>query len=136
VLLLLGVGTNEDDIALLLEVLNDFRPSLPSEELEALNEFEQTDKQNAHCYSATARLERPPVIDQVMVPRAASMAPAEQVAIAEAENFIAAECIAPCPPGIPLCVPGQRLTKEVLNQIPKTHVRIVQSPQPFSKPNR
>jgi arginine decarboxylase len=124
VLLLLGVGTSEADIALLIEALNDFSS------LNLLDMRISDATISAIATSAEIDLAQPPSIDQVMDPRTASMALSEQVAIADAENFIAAECIAPCPPGIPTCVPGQRLTKEVLNQIAKDHVRVVQSPQP------
>jgi arginine/lysine/ornithine decarboxylase len=120
VLLMLGVGTSESDVALLIEALNDF---------ERINRFD-----TAASESSRSEFAQPPSIEQVMVPRTASMALSEQVAIADAENVVASECIAPCPPGIPLCVPGQRLTKEVLNQITKhrtkDHVRIVLNPQP------
>jgi arginine decarboxylase len=134
VLLMLGVGTNEDDITFLLEALNDFKTQTILEavndfkalnDFEAANQFERLNKADAQA-SSVSILAQPPSVDQVMTPRTASMALSEQVAIADAENLIASECIAPCPPGIPICVPGQRLTKEVLNQIPKDHVRIVQ----------
>jgi hypothetical protein len=160
---MLGVGTIEDDIEMLLDALQNFDAQNDSNALgscNARNDFHALasfDAQNDfhkpnnfhHANGKLDSLDRlasshsgdgflsnggsdsgkkynfPTPIDQVLSPRIASMAPSHQVSIADAENLIASECIAPCPPGIPICVPGQRLTKEVLNQIRKDHVRIV-----------
>jgi arginine/lysine/ornithine decarboxylase len=112
VLFMLGVGTNQTDIDLLLDALRRFGQSSAMER--AVDHLPNLDSAG-----------EPTSIEQVMTPRAAVFAPSHLVARDQAENLIAAECIAPCPPGIPLSVPGQRLTKEVLKQIEKEQIRIV-----------
>ena len=49
-------------------------------------------------------------VDMAMEPGKALFAAAEQVSLAEAEGRIAAEMIAPAPPGVPRLVPGQRIS--------------------------
>lgn len=55
-----------------------------------------------------------PVPPQSIPPRQALSAPAESVAVGDAANRTCAEYVIPYPPGIPLVVPGERLTPEVL----------------------
>ena len=45
-----------------------------------------------------------------MAPRAALLGPVEQVPLAAAAGRVAAETLAPAPPGVPRLVPGQRIT--------------------------
>jgi arginine decarboxylase len=124
VLLMLGVGTIEDDIEVLLDALQNFDAQNDSN-----NRLASSHNGDGFVFNGGSDCRKkynfPIPIDQVLSPRIASMAPSHQISIADAENLIASECIAPCPPGIPICVPGQRLTKEVLNQIGKDHVRTV-----------
>jgi arginine/lysine/ornithine decarboxylase len=127
VLLMLGVGSNSDDLNLLTDALIDFQKL--AESLSGCDEF----RVEIDARSCDTRI-KPETIDQILAPRIASLAPSTEILLAEAENFIAAECIAPCPPGTPVCVPGQRLTKEVLNQIPKKNVRVVITKQLESNP--
>ena len=47
-------------------------------------------------------------------PREAYFAPAESVPLAEAIGRVGAEMVCPYPPGIPLVVPGSRVTAEAL----------------------
>src|SRR5207253_5030890 len=52
-----------------------------------------------------------------MNPRRALFADTERVPIARAVGRISAESISPYPPGIPLIVPGERLTRDVLEAL-------------------
>jgi arginine decarboxylase len=49
-------------------------------------------------------------VEMAADPAAAVFGPAEEVALADAAGRIAAETIAPAPPGVPRLVPGQRIT--------------------------
>ncbi|MFE0251351.1 aminotransferase class I/II-fold pyridoxal phosphate-dependent enzyme [Streptomyces sp. NPDC059010] len=56
-------------------------------------------------------------MDQARLPRDAYFAPPEKVPTAEAVGRIAAEMITPYPPGIPVVLPGERLTEPVLEYL-------------------
>ena len=56
----------------------------------------------------------PPVPPQRLTPREAAMAAYRSVLLSEAQGLIAGEAITPYPPGIPLVLPGEELTAEVL----------------------
>lgn len=115
VLLMLGIGTSDEDLDIAVAALQTFDSQYRANA--RLNHI-ATNEELTHA-------EHPARIEQMINPRIAATAPSHLVPISQAENHIAAECIAPCPPGIPLCVPGQKLTKEVLKQITKDRVRIV-----------
>ncbi|MGV0744009.1 aminotransferase class I/II-fold pyridoxal phosphate-dependent enzyme [Mycolicibacterium sp. XJ870] len=53
--------------------------------------------------------------DTVLTPREAFFAAAGPVPLTEATDRIAAEAITPYPPGIPLVMPGERLTRDVID---------------------
>jgi arginine decarboxylase len=64
----------------------------------------------------------PPSLDQLslemaMLPREAFFAAAESVPVDHAPGRIAAEQVTPYPPGIPVIVPGERVTKEMLDYL-------------------
>ena len=50
-----------------------------------------------------------------MTPRAAFFAPHETVARTQALGRLSAELIAPYPPGVPVVVPGERITSDTLD---------------------
>lgn len=52
-----------------------------------------------------------------LTPRAASQAPAKILPIAETVGRIAAEWVCPYPPGIPVVIPGERISAEAIAQI-------------------
>lgn len=56
-------------------------------------------------------------LDSVILPRDAFFGPTESVAISDATDRVAAEQITPYPPGIPVVVPGERLTGAVLDYL-------------------
>ncbi|WP_369170893.1 aminotransferase class I/II-fold pyridoxal phosphate-dependent enzyme [Streptomyces sp. R28] len=56
-------------------------------------------------------------MEQVLLPRDAYFAPHAKVPTTEAVDRIAAEMITPYPPGIPVVLPGERLTEPVLKYL-------------------
>lgn len=55
----------------------------------------------------------PPIPEQVMTPREAYFAEFEEISWEKAKGKVAAEMIAPYPPGIPVIYPGERITEEI-----------------------
>lgn len=55
-----------------------------------------------------------PALEMAMAPREAYFAPTENVPLARAAGRVGAELVCPYPPGIPLVVPGSRVTAEAL----------------------
>jgi arginine decarboxylase len=109
VLFLMGIGTITEDVADLAKVLVDFHTHNP--ESGSLG-----DDQGVWHFTE---------IEQVISPRQAFMSPSQMVPVHEAVGRIAAECVAPCPPGIPVCVPGQRIHPEVMNLTSVKNLRVV-----------
>jgi arginine decarboxylase len=56
----------------------------------------------------------PPWPEQVVTPREAYLGPKDAVNLAEAVGRVAAELVAPYPPGIPVLAPGERITLDVV----------------------
>jgi arginine decarboxylase len=56
-------------------------------------------------------------LEPAMLPRDAFFAPKETVAAAQAVGRICAEQITPYPPGIPVIIPGERITAELLDYL-------------------
>ena len=56
----------------------------------------------------------PPLPQSVRTPREALFAPKETINLAEAVGRIAAEQIAPYPPGVPIAAPGERIDEKIL----------------------
>jgi arginine decarboxylase len=59
----------------------------------------------------------PPASEAVLLPREAYLGAKESVTLAEAVGRIAAEMIAPYPPGIPVVVPGERISQELIEYL-------------------
>ncbi len=64
--------------------------------------------------SSQATLALPPVPPQRLAPREAALAEYRSVSLREAQGLIAGEAITPYPPGIPLVLPGEELTADVI----------------------
>ncbi len=96
VLLLLGIGSEPEDIETLVDALTDIAASADIGTVEMK-------KQDA-----------PPLFMQALGPAEALLAPSQVVPIEEALGRICVECIAPCPPGTPVVVPGQIIEKQNL----------------------
>lgn len=58
--------------------------------------------------------ELPPLPAVKMSLREAVFAPSETLLLAQAAGRIAAEAACPCPPGVPVVMPGEEITKEIL----------------------
>ena len=54
---------------------------------------------------------------QVLSPRQAWLAPRQQLPLQQAAGRIAAELIAPCPPGLALVVPGEVLSEDIITRL-------------------
>lgn len=107
VLFMLGVGSEEEDIDFLVNCLDDFQKTLP--------------RAMPQSVPLKAVIWRPSEIEQVLTPRQASLMPSQVVSVKDAIGRICAESVAPCPPGIPVCAPGQRVQPHVL-EVPELKV--------------
>jgi len=117
-LLMLGAGSEQCDIDLLLEGLSKFLNRRKGDEKAS---FSSTDETGANA----AILARPPALAQVISPRQAFFATPRTVSLKEAIGKVSADCIAPCPPGMPVAVPGSRVPEQILeleSQIAKLRV--------------
>ena len=63
--------------------------------------------------------------EQSLSPREAFFSTVETVSSEHAVGRISADCFAPCPPGTPVLVPGQRITHEVVSFCRKPLYRVV-----------
>lgn len=59
----------------------------------------------------------PPIPAQAELPRAAAFGMKTAVPFDEAEGHICAEQLAPYPPGVPVCAPGEHISKKVLSYL-------------------
>lgn len=110
-LLLLGTGSNETDVKILVK---------------ALNEFEQSSMHNSQAPRQS--IERPKPIDQVLKPRESFFMPSRSVPWQDAVGEISAQCLAPCPPGWPVIVPGQRIEADHMRWQNPRSIRVVVRP--------
>lgn len=110
VLLLLGTGTEALDIDLLLDVLQRF------------NQYFELPASKVASKSPSKMPLQP---EQVVNPREAFFMPSEMVPITQAIGRIAQECIAPCPPGVPVCIPGQRIHPEVVDLANRNYISVL-----------
>ena len=76
--------------------------------------FQKIKNQNKPILPPSANCELP-VAQQVLPPRQAFYAEAEEIAFCAAVGRISAEQISFYPPGIPVIIPGEMVTKEILN---------------------
>lgn len=118
-LLMLGAGSEECDIDLLLTGLSKFHKK--SIEKSSISSKKEKGNRDANA----AILGRPPALEQVISPRQAFFSAPHTVSLKEAIGKVSADCIAPCPPGMPVVVPGSRVPEEILeleSQIAKLRV--------------
>lgn len=64
------------------------------------------------------------IAKQVITPREAFYAPKEKIPLEEAIGSIATESITPYPPGVPIVIPGQEISKEVISYLNSNTGRI------------
>jgi arginine decarboxylase len=117
-LLLMGMGTSVEDIEILIEALAKFKSSVKNLSIKS-----------SLSVDTITRTASQFTIETALPPREASLLPSHLIPLSEAEGLIAAECVAPCPPGIALCVPGQKITPTVLQLLSEhsslQHVRVL-----------
>jgi arginine/lysine/ornithine decarboxylase len=82
------------------------------------------------AYPSAAQLE----LEPAMLPRDAFFAPKETVPTDKAAGRISAEQITPYPPGIPLIIPGERITGELLDYLRTGLAAGMQLPDPADSP--
>ncbi len=100
VLFMLGAGSQLKDIELLSQ---------------ALAAFTAQEKPVSPLFSlANKTLIQKPGFEPVLTPDQALKQKTHVVARQEAQGQISAEIVCPCPPGIPVLIPGQKITEEVL----------------------
>lgn len=68
----------------------------------------------ADCPSITVPLEMP---ETVLTPREALSAPCEDIPIGRAAGRVAAAVVAQCPPGVPVLVPGERISTRAVEYL-------------------
>jgi lysine decarboxylase len=120
-LLMLGAGSEECDVDLLLASVSAFHKKFKGDEKSSVSSKDTKGNRDANA----AILERPPAIEQVISPRQAFFSAPHMVSLKEAIGKVSADCIAPCPPGMPVVVPGSRVPEEILeleSQIAKLRV--------------
>lgn len=112
-LLMLGTGSNEDDIDYLIDVLDELGKSSSGS-----FSFLSSSKQRAH-YPLPARRRI------VRSCADAWRSPTAQIDAADALGRTSAQLICQCPPGIPLLVPGQIIDEEVLSKADRKQFLVV-----------
>lgn len=105
-LFLLGIGSQEADIDCLISALRSF-------------------KQKSKALDHAEKFKKPQPINSLMTPYEATGKKKLQVSAKDAAGRVSAEFFAPCPPGIPLLVPGQLISKEVLESTQKEQFLVV-----------
>lgn len=111
-LFMLGIGSEEADIDCLTSALRSF-------------EQKQRQNQKGKTLDHAEKFSKPQPIESLMTPYEASRRKKHLVRAEDAENRVSAEFFAPCPPGIPLLVPGQLISKEVLESTQKEQFLVV-----------
>jgi len=98
-LLMFGVGSTADHVDSLLLALETFKVKKDDPKSESMP--------------------MPLIPEQVFSPRDVLYMPLEVVSASASAGRVAAECIAPCPPGFPLCVPGARIDSSFISNLEK-----------------
>jgi arginine decarboxylase len=110
ILLMLGIGSTDSDLQALEEVLAaSIDPAAPP-------------------VQSSLSLQKPEPITQVLGPREASLAPCTRISKFRTIGLVAAECVAPCPPGWPLLVPGQMIGEQDVKNLHLDSLRVVIPP--------
>ncbi len=114
VLFMLGLGTTAADVQLLTAALSDFGADVMAEPA-GVSAF----------VGMPPPAPRPSEIVQILSPRQAFMMPATVVPVNDSVGRISQATIAPCPPGTPLLVAGQRVPAEILECAGLQSLRVV-----------
>lgn len=97
---IMGVGTDEDDVNRLINALKDI------------------DKKY-HGESTNWKLQIPSLASEMVLnPREVILsASSREIPISESKEYISAQILCPYPPGIPILLPGERITQEIIDYI-------------------
>lgn len=122
VLLMLGLGSTGKDIELLVSALKTYDDliALP-EQLKIYDNLNTSQEEN----SKNSLVLKPAVIEQAMSMRQAYFAKHKLVKSNQAIGFISGQYVSYCPPGIPLCVPGQKITASIATSLGDCYLNIV-----------
>ncbi|MBU6453614.1 MAG: aminotransferase class I/II-fold pyridoxal phosphate-dependent enzyme [Cyanobacteria bacterium REEB67] len=108
VLFMLGLGSEDIDVDLACEAL-----------------FACENLPPATASAFPAFLKKAPAFEPLMPPHQAMLMKKESVETTQALGRIAAQCLSPCPPGIPILIPGQKITEEVLELVSDKTILVV-----------
>jgi len=97
---ILSIGTTKAQMTRFIKALRDI----------SKNHYNKKNEYQRHAFGVEFPF-------QIVSPRIAFSAPGKRIPIEEAENAISKESIMIYPPGIPLIVPGEVFTKELINRI-------------------
>lgn len=125
VLLLFGAGSNDDDANTTLSAIGSLLTAAGTNQRIAVSNSSKCGEGEEAITKDDYLTAFPVLGEQVFSPREAYFAKTELVRIEDAVGRIAAECIAPCPPGIPLVVPGARITEQTAFLCKVTQVRVI-----------
>lgn len=120
VLYMLGSNTRDADCRLLVEELENYgrlAKQNPSFDAELNSQAESGENLQ------TPSQPEPDIFKQAISPRQAFLMPSESVPTKQAKGRISAQCLAPCPPGTCVLVPGQYIEKTA--HISAESVRVV-----------
>jgi arginine decarboxylase len=109
VLLMLGIGSTAGDVRSLTELL-------------------ATKSTDIHAHAVADdkySFPKPEPIFQKLSPREAFFSPPARVPKEKAIGMVAAQCVAPCPPGWPVVIPGQIIGAEDVKNLSQEFLRVV-----------
>lgn len=98
-LFFLSFGNQDDEIDYLVEALKSLEKGLPFKGEESVY------------------LPLPPLPEKVLNPREPFFSPKKWIPLSEAEGRIAGSMVIPYPPGVPILVPGERISAELVTYI-------------------
>ncbi len=125
-LFLLGIGSQANDIEKLEMALKEI--------IAASRQESQPISSNINTsWPGGVAIPKPAEIDQALSPRKAFFMPSHIVSTKESLGKISAECLAPCPPGWTILVPGQRISEEILAFESIKSVRVVKTTGQFNQ---
>jgi arginine/lysine/ornithine decarboxylase len=125
VLLLFGCGTTKTDVQLLAAVLKDLDAGTNAELPMSHSTSSNSSSVQHQGVNGNRSLQSISNDNQVLSPKEAFFGRTETIPLADAVGRIAAECVAPCPPGNPVVVPGQRVTAAALDFCKLPVLRVV-----------
>lgn len=85
--------------------------------VEQLSRRQRTARSHTNPLIHTLALQTPPMGRQVLVPRDAFFARKIRLPISEATGKVSGESVVPYPPGIPVLVPGEEITPEIVEYL-------------------